>query len=114
MAAMTNDTIPLFSVPAAQSKKCTAAVRIYSNGGVMPLSLAERACAAQSTPRPSKPKLQGRHGDKRHCNYGFAPSTAACGEQVVAGYTFQFIVPWFPQFSAKVPFGATERHPVQH
>jgi Flp pilus assembly protein TadG len=28
------------------------------------------------------------------------------GVQVVATYTFQFITPWFPSFSASAPFGA--------
>ena len=45
MAAMTDDTIPLFSFPALQGKKVTAAFdggRMSSDGGVMLLSLAER------------------------------------------------------------------------
>src|ERR1700674_5603500 len=45
MAAMTDDTIPLFSFPAVQGKKVTAAFdggRMSSDGGVMLLSLAER------------------------------------------------------------------------
>jgi Flp pilus assembly protein TadG len=37
----------------------------------------------------------------------FVAATPACGVQVTATYTFQFVVPWFPQFSAKAPFGAT-------
>ena len=37
----------------------------------------------------------------------FVATTPACGVQVQATYTFQFIVPWFPQFSASAPFGAT-------
>ena len=44
-AAMTDDTIPLFSFPAVQGKKVTAAFdggRMSSDGGVMLLSLAER------------------------------------------------------------------------
>jgi Flp pilus assembly protein TadG len=44
----------------------------------------------------------------------FVPNiTAACGVpgqvtgvQVQGTYTFQFLVPWFPQFSASAPFGA--------
>ena len=42
---MTDDTIPLFSFPAVQGKKVTAAFdggRMSSDGGVMLLSLAER------------------------------------------------------------------------
>jgi hypothetical protein len=42
---MTDDTIPLFSVPAIQGKKVTAAFdggRLSSDGGVMLLSMAER------------------------------------------------------------------------
>jgi len=45
MAAMTDDTIPLFSFPAVEGKKITAAFdggRMSSDGGVMLLSLAER------------------------------------------------------------------------
>ena len=45
MAAMTDDTIPLFSFPAVQGKKVTAAFdggQMSSDGGVMLLSLAER------------------------------------------------------------------------
>jgi hypothetical protein len=45
MAAMTDDTIPLFSFPAVQGKKVTAAFdggRMSSDGGVMLLALAER------------------------------------------------------------------------
>jgi hypothetical protein len=44
-AAMTDDTIPLFSFPAVQGKKVTAAFdggRMSSDGGVMLLSLADR------------------------------------------------------------------------
>jgi Flp pilus assembly protein TadG len=37
----------------------------------------------------------------------FVATTPACGVQVVATYTFEFVVPWFPQFSAKAPFGGT-------
>lgn len=50
-------------------------------------------------------------------NFGISNATAAnfvvttpalaCGVQVKANYTFQFLVPWFPQFSASAPFGAT-------
>ena len=29
------------------------------------------------------------------------------GVQVQATYTFKFVVPWFPQFSASAPFGST-------
>ena len=36
----------------------------------------------------------------------FVASTPACGRQVQATYTFQFLVPWFPQFR----FGAIRRH----
>jgi Flp pilus assembly protein TadG len=36
----------------------------------------------------------------------FTPSTPACGVQVAATYTFTFITPWFPSFSASAPFGA--------
>jgi len=47
-------------------------------------------------------------------NFGISDATAAdfvvtnpaCGVQVQATYTFQFLVPWFPQFSASAPFGA--------
>ena len=45
MAAMTDDTIPLFSFPAVEGKKVTAAFdggRLSSDGGVMLLSMAER------------------------------------------------------------------------
>jgi hypothetical protein len=45
MAAMTDNTIPLFSFPAVEGKKVTAAFdggRITSDGGVMLLSMAER------------------------------------------------------------------------
>jgi Transposase DDE domain group 1 len=45
MAAMTDDTMPLFGFPAVQGKKITAAFdggRMSSDGGVMLLSLAER------------------------------------------------------------------------
>ena len=45
MAAMTDDTILLFSFPAVQAKKVTAAFdggRLSSDGGVMLLSMAER------------------------------------------------------------------------
>jgi Transposase DDE domain group 1 len=45
MAAMTDDTIPLFSFPAVEGKKVTAAFdggRLSSDGGVMLLSIAER------------------------------------------------------------------------
>src|ERR1700692_228291 len=45
MAAMTDDTIPLFSFPAIDGKKVTAAFdggRMSSDGGVMLLSMAER------------------------------------------------------------------------
>jgi Transposase DDE domain group 1 len=45
MAAMTDDTIPLFWFPAVQGKKVTAAFdggRMSCDGGVMLLSLAER------------------------------------------------------------------------
>jgi Transposase DDE domain group 1 len=44
-AAMTDDTIPLFSFPAIEGKKVTAAFdggRLSSDGGVMLLSMAER------------------------------------------------------------------------
>jgi hypothetical protein len=44
-ATMTDDTIPLFSFPAIQGKKVTAAFdggRLSSDGGVMLLSMAER------------------------------------------------------------------------
>ena|SRR5579863_1681151 len=51
----------------------------------------------------------------------FQASTPACGMQVQATYTFQFLVPWFPQFSAAAPFGAatmtlnaTACYPPQH
>jgi Flp pilus assembly protein TadG len=37
----------------------------------------------------------------------FVATTPNCGVQVTATYTFQFVVPWFPQFSTKAPFGAT-------
>jgi Flp pilus assembly protein TadG len=37
----------------------------------------------------------------------FVATTPACGVQVQATYTFQFVVPWFPQFSASAPFGGT-------
>ena len=37
----------------------------------------------------------------------FVASAPACGVQVVATYTYQFLVPWFPQFSASAPFGGT-------
>ena len=38
----------------------------------------------------------------------FTATTPACGVQVQATYTFQFIVPWFPKFgSSSAPFGAT-------
>ena len=37
----------------------------------------------------------------------FAVTNPACGVQVQATYTFQFLVPWFPQFSASAPFGTT-------
>lgn len=37
----------------------------------------------------------------------FVATTPACGVQVQATYTFTFVVPWFPQFSASAPFGAT-------
>ena len=36
----------------------------------------------------------------------FTATTPTCGVQVAATYTFQFIVPWFPQFGASAPFGA--------
>ena len=36
----------------------------------------------------------------------FVASTPACGRQVQATYTFQFLVPWFPQFGS-APFGGT-------
>jgi hypothetical protein len=45
-AAMTDDPIPLFSFPAVEGKKVTAAFdggRMSSDGGVMLLSLAERS-----------------------------------------------------------------------
>jgi Flp pilus assembly protein TadG len=35
----------------------------------------------------------------------FTVTTPACGEQVQATYTFQFITPWFPSFGT-APFGA--------
>jgi hypothetical protein len=38
-------------------------------------------------------------------NANFVATTPACGVQVQATYTFQFVVPWFPQFSANSPFG---------
>jgi hypothetical protein len=44
-ATMTDDMIPLFSFPAIQGKKVTAAFdggRLSSDGGVMLLSMAER------------------------------------------------------------------------
>jgi Flp pilus assembly protein TadG len=52
----------------------------------------------------------------------FTPNAAAtCGVQVAANYTFQFLVPWFPQFSASAPFGSTTMtlnptacYPLQH
>jgi Flp pilus assembly protein TadG len=37
----------------------------------------------------------------------FVATTPTCGVQVQATYTFQFVVPWFPQFSASAPFGGT-------
>ncbi len=37
----------------------------------------------------------------------FVATTPACGVQVQATYTFQFVIPWFPQFSANAPFGGT-------
>ena len=37
----------------------------------------------------------------------FVSTAATCGVQVQATYTFQFLVPWFPQFSASAPFGST-------
>ena len=38
----------------------------------------------------------------------FTPTSAAtCGFRVVGTCTFQFVVPWFPQFSASAPFGST-------
>lgn len=37
----------------------------------------------------------------------FVATTPSCGVQVKATYTFKFIVPWFPQFSAKAPFGVS-------
>ena len=36
----------------------------------------------------------------------FTATTPACGVQVAATYTFTFITPWFPSFSASAPFGA--------
>jgi hypothetical protein len=45
MAAMTDNTIPLFSFPAVEGKKVTATFydgRITSDGGVMLLAMAER------------------------------------------------------------------------
>jgi len=45
MAAMIDDTIPLFSFPAVECKKVTAGFdggRMSSDGGVMLLSMAER------------------------------------------------------------------------
>jgi hypothetical protein len=36
----------------------------------------------------------------------FTVTTPACGVQVQATYTFQFITPWFPSFGASAPFGA--------
>jgi Flp pilus assembly protein TadG len=51
----------------------------------------------------------------------FVATAASCGTQVVATYTFQFYVPWFPSFGAKAPFGgttltlhATSCYPNQH
>ncbi len=37
-------------------------------------------------------------------NVTFSTSPPAC---VSGSYTFQFIVPWFPQFSSSAPFGGT-------
>jgi Flp pilus assembly protein TadG len=37
----------------------------------------------------------------------FVATTPACGVQLLATYTYQFLVPWFPQFSASAPFGGT-------
>src|SRR6185437_931951 len=37
----------------------------------------------------------------------FTTPAATCGFKVAGTYTFQFLVPWFPQFSAAAPFGAT-------
>jgi Flp pilus assembly protein TadG len=37
-------------------------------------------------------------------NVTFSTSAPAC---VSGSYTFQFIVPWFPQFSSSAPFGGT-------
>lgn len=34
----------------------------------------------------------------------FTATTPACGVQVQATYTFQFVTPWFPQFGASAPF----------
>jgi Flp pilus assembly protein TadG len=39
----------------------------------------------------------------------FVATTPTCGVQVKATYTFQFLVPWFPQFSASAPFGSTTK-----
>jgi Flp pilus assembly protein TadG len=36
----------------------------------------------------------------------FTATTPACGVQVAATYTFQFITPWFPSFGGSAPFGA--------
>jgi Flp pilus assembly protein TadG len=36
----------------------------------------------------------------------FTVTYPACGVQVQATYTFQFITPWFPQFGSTAPFGA--------
>jgi Flp pilus assembly protein TadG len=50
----------------------------------------------------------------------FTATTPACGVQVQATYTFQFITPWFPSFGASAPFGAptmtlnaTSCYPIQ-
>lgn len=58
MAAMTDDTIPLFSFPAVEGKKITAAFdggRMSSDGGVMLLSLAERRLGVASVWRAAFP-----------------------------------------------------------
>jgi Flp pilus assembly protein TadG len=48
----------------------------------------------------------------------FTVTTVACGVQVSASYNFQFIIPWFPQFTTSAPLGiqtltATACYPSQ-
>lgn len=46
--------------------------------------------------------------DATAANFVATPSVCGVGSvQVQATYTFQFVVPWFPQFSASAPFGGT-------